>query len=373
MRVLHCYKDMYPPVLGGIETHIYALAHGLKHQVDVEVLVSNRRFRTEREYADGIRVTRVADLGRVASAALTPTYPSWLAGADADILHFHFPNPTSEMSYLVARPPGKVVVTYHSDIVRQKGLLQLYKPFMKRFLQFADRIIVTSPNYLDTSPWLVAVREKCRVIPLGIDVEPFRQTGQVRADAAEIRRELGDRLLLFCGALRYYKGLRFLLEAMQDVDAKLLVIGAGPLLPEEKKRAVDLGVSEKVHFVGELDHAEIPPWIHACDVLVLPSIYRSEAFGLIQLEAHACGKPVVSTSLDSGVPFVNEHEKTGLIVPPRDPAALAGALNRLLDNPEERAEMGDYARRRCEAEFTRERMCERVYALYRDVLGIPGN
>lgn len=369
MKIVHCYKDYYPPIVGGIECHINALAQGTRTRAEVEVLVSNRVFRTERTFVDGIRVTRVADLGRVASAAITPTYPAWLAGVDADILHFHLPNPTADLSYLLTKPKARVVVTYHSDIVRQSGALRFYAPFLRRFLKSAHRIITTSPNYLESSRFLKDVREKCRVIPLGIDASPFEMTPEIETRAGEIRAEHEGPLLLFCGALRYYKGVRYLIEAMDGIDAKLLIIGGGPLLEREVHRVEEKGLADKVTFVGELPHDQIAPYMHAADMLILPSIQRSEAFGLVQLEAHACGKPVVSTALDSGVPFVNEHGRTGLVVPPKDPAALREAINELLASPDRRAEMGQYARERCLSEFSVKLMCDRVMDLYQEVIG----
>lgn len=364
MKVLHCYKDYYPPVIGGIECHIHALARGTRPRVEADVLVSNRRFRTEIVFEDGIRVIKAADLGRVSSAALTPGYPAWLKGVDCDLLHFHTPNPTSELSYLLTKPDRPVVVTYHSDIVRQKAALRYYAPFLRRFLKAANRIIVTSPNYLDSSPFLQDIREKCVIVPLGIDVTPFANTPDVRQQADALAGEHGQPLLLFCGALRYYKGFRYLAEAMQRIDATLLVIGAGPHLPEEQRRVKDLGVADKVVFLGEKPHEELAPYYYAADLLVLPSIYRSEAFGLVQLEAHACGTPVISTNIASGVPFANEHGRTGLTVEPASPAALAEAVNELLADSNRRAEMGAYARERCLRDFTVEKMCERVLEVY---------
>ena len=176
MKVLQVYKDYFPPVRGGIEGHINLLANGLKENgVDVEVLVSNTSSRLEKENIDGIPITKVPQIGRYASASLNMNFSYWInkLGEKADILHFHFPNPTAEISYLVSGLNRKIVVTYHSDIIRQARLLKIYSPFLKQFLKKADDIIITSPNYLETSPYLADFKSKSTLVPFGINLSEF--------------------------------------------------------------------------------------------------------------------------------------------------------------------------------------------------------
>ncbi len=198
--------------------------------------------------------------------------------------------------------------------------------------RWADAIIATSPNYLATSIVLQAHRDRCHVLPYGIPVEQFEQ--QDDAAVASIRDRFGRRLVITVGRLIYYKGFDVLVRAMKDVDGALVIIGEGPLRPELEAQARDLGIADRVHFLGEIHNRDIAAYYHASDVFALASVARSEAFGIVQLEAMACGLPVVNTGLDSGVPFVSLDGLTGLTVPPGDSVALSRALNKLLDDDE---------------------------------------
>jgi glycosyltransferase involved in cell wall biosynthesis len=371
LRVLHVYKDYYPPVKGGIEGHMNLLARGLQARgVEVRVLVANNCFALQRETIEGVPVTLVPQLGRLASAPITLAFTRWIRelGAKSDILHFHFPNPTAEASYLFSGLEGKVVVTYHSDIVRQRFLKKFYHPLLMRFLGAADAIIATSPRYVESSPILSGFRDKCVVIPLGIDLTRFRLNLERTRKVSGIRARAGERLILFIGRFRYYKGLQVLLKAMEAIDGKLLLIGAGPLEGALRQQVKESGLEGKVVFLGELSDEEVVLHLHACDLFVLPSIQRSEAFGIVQLEAMACGKPVVCTELGTGTSFVNEHGKTGLVVPPSDAALLASSINELLSGREMREAMGDAGRKRVEEHFTRETMVEKTLDLYTSVV-----
>jgi rhamnosyl/mannosyltransferase len=352
-----------------MERHIAQLCNHFKDKFTVEALVCNRGLFTRIEDIDGVRVTKVGQLGRIQSAPLPPTFPLWLRKIDADIFHYHMPNPTCEFSHLLARPPGKVVVTYQSDIVRQEFLLKFYRPFLYKFLARAKAIIATSPNYVNTSPFLREFQAKCEIIPLGVDAAFFDSAGsRTQREIAKLQNMFGPDFILFVGKLRYYKGLQFLIEAMSAIEAQLVVIGTGPMERDLKALAANYQVADKVHFVGDVNEADLAAFYHACALLVLPSVYRSEAYGLVQLEAHACAKPVVSTRLGTGVEFVNLDGKTGLVVPPADAKALVEAVNLLLRDPERRKRMGDFAQKRARGEFSLQRMFEGVEAVYRKVL-----
>jgi rhamnosyl/mannosyltransferase len=282
------------------------------------------------------------------------------------------PNPTGEFSHLLVNPSGKLVATYHSDIVRQEFLLGFYRPFLRKFLARADAIMPTSPIYMETSPFLSVVKDKCEVIPLGIDTRMFDEVGiSMKPEIDRLRNLFGREFILFVGKLRYYKGLQFLIEAMPNIDVPLVVVGSGPMERDLKMLAANYRVTEKVHFMGELTEQDLAVFFHACSLFVLPSVYRSEAYGLVQLEAHVCAKPVVSTRLGTGVEFVNIDGMTGFVVPPADSPALANRINRLLADPDRRREMGEFAQKRAHSEFSLERMCERVEAVYRRVLARP--
>jgi rhamnosyl/mannosyltransferase len=350
-----------------MESTLFDLCDELKGKVDLRVLVANGGGTTRIEARDGLKVTRVGSLGTLFSTSICPTMPYWINKLQADIVQIHHPNPMANISYLLSNQPGKLIVLYQSDIVRQRISYKIYAPFLIRMLKRAHRIIVTSPNYLAGSPLLEKFKEKCVVIPLGIDLQKFEKKGRER-EIAKIRSQYGERIVLFVGRLTHYKGVPYLLEAMKKVSGRLLIIGKGELEGQLGNQIARNNLSGQVHFLGELGEGEMIPFFHACDLLVLPSITKNEAFGVVQLEAMACGKPVVSTRLATGVEYVNQNGKTGFIVPPRSPRALAGAINRLLEDEELRTQMGVEGRKRVKKEFTKEKMAHETLKLYEEVL-----
>ncbi|MBC7260476.1 MAG: glycosyltransferase, partial [Chloroflexi bacterium] len=371
MKILYIYKDYYP-VVGGIENHIRMLAEALAQQGhQVQVLVTHPTARTHVEEINGVQVFKAGRLATISSAPISLSLFAWAHRLEADIAHLHFPYPIGELAYLLAGRSRKMVITYHSDIVRQKYLLQVYKPFLYRLLARADKITVSSPNYIQSSPYLRPLADKCVVIPHGTDLQRFAETEAVRQRAKEIRGRYATPLILFVGLLRYYKGLSFLIEAMPAIAATLLIVGQGPEGKKWQALSQQLGLGEKVVFLGRVSDEELVALYHACDVFVLPAIHRSESWGAVQVEAMACGKPVISTELGTGTSFVNVHGQTGFVVPPKDSAALAEAINTLLQNEPLRKEMGQRARQRAFSEFSLPTMVERVLNLYHQVLGAP--
>jgi len=214
---------------------------------------------------------------------------------------------------------------------------------------------------------LPSYRERCRVIPFGIPVEQFQHCDPT--EVARIRDQYGPRITISVGRLVYYKGLEHLIQAMNKVQGRLLIVGDGPLRAKLEHQVRAQGIGDRVVFLGNLK--DLIPYYHAADLLVLASIARSEAFGVVQLEAMACGKPVVNTSLPSGVPYVSLDGITGITVPPANPEALAKAINLLLDDPIRRAQYGNAARRRVQAEFNLELMTRRTLQLYQSVMQFP--
>jgi len=372
LKILQIYKDYYPPVKGGIENHLNLLANGLAgrgHQI--QVLVSNTGMNMEIEDHQGIRIFKVPQLGRISSAPLNPTLPCWIRklGAGADILHFHFPNPSAEFSFLLSGLKKKFVVTYHSDIIRQVRTKKIYEPWMHRFLKRAEKIIVTSPQYLQTSETLRRYKQKCVLIPLGIDPARFQSHPKDGNDPEKLRKIHGAPIILFVGKLRYYKGVHVLIQAMQDIDAKLLLIGPALESSQIAQQISAANVNAKVDVLGELPDEVLSGYLNACDLFVLPSVRRSEAFGIVQLEAMACAKPVVCTELGTGTSYVNLHQKTGLVVPPDNPKALAEAINLLLDNPDLATRFGRNGLERVRTLFSLETMIKSMETLYHQIIG----
>ncbi len=393
MRVLHVYKDYYP-VLGGIENHIRSLAEGLAARGhEVSVLVCHLERQTTVEMMNGVRVIRAARARTIASTPLSAELPRLLAQERPDVTHLHFPYPFGEVSHWLLRylpnlskdkplearvlagvaaanredavgerfqaiSNSSTIITYHSDVVRQKVIGAFYKPVMRWGLRRAKVILATSPNYVVSSPELVRLGSKCLVLPLGIDVERFAAPPRTRRERPA---------LLFVGRHRYYKGLSDLLKVMPEINADLIVAGDGPMRPGWERLSSELMLGEKVRFLGTVPDGELAALYRSADIFVLPASARSEAFGIVLLEAMAAGLPCVTTELGTGTSYVVRDGVTGLVVPARTPPALAEALNRLLADEALRARMGEAGQARARREFRQETMVERVEAVYQSV------
>lgn len=371
MRVLHLYKA-YHPVLGGIENHLRLLAEGQAARGHaVTVLVSGADHRTSVVQRNGVRVIRAGRLTTLAATPLCPALPLLLARARPELVHLHHPFPPGDLATLLAARRTPLVVTYHSDIVRQRRLARALTPLFRRTLRRAARIIATSPAYIRSSPLLAPLASRCRVVPLGVPLDGFATTDP--AYVAALRARFPGPLVLFVGRLRYYKGADRLVRAMAHVPARAIFVGGDATVrrADLEQLAASLGVAERVHFVGEQPEPELRAFYHAADVFVLPAVERSEAFGMVQVEAQAAGLPVVTTELGTGTSYVTLHGRTGFVVPPDDVPALARALHVLVANPELAHALGAAGRARAAREFSLERMLERIEDVYAEALTDP--
>ena len=363
--VVHVGK-FYSPHVGGIETHLETLCRRLRKSMNVRVLVANDRRGDEDTIVDGVSVSRHAIQFNLAGAPVCLSMVRKIRRANADIVHVHLPNPAGIIAVMASGYRGRLVATWHSDIVRQRRLAQMFAPIQRRFLRNCDAIIATSSKYVESSIELARFRDRCHVIPYGIEVD------EIRRPDAEAVRSIRERypgpLIVTVGRLVYYKGIEYLIRAMKRIHATLLIVGDGPLRTSLEREATALGVGERVIFMGEMQPRDIVPYYHACDIFVLPSIARSEAFGIVQLEAMACGKPVVNTQIASGVPFVSLDDVTGLTIEPCNAAALEQAVNRLLADSELRARYGTAAIARVDNEFSSATMLRRTLDLYEQLL-----
>lgn len=347
----------YDPHIGGIETVMQQVAEGMKPYANVSVLTCrDSAGLAQKDRVRGIRVYRCGSLGTFASCPLSLDYISAFRRKVmvSDVVELHLPFPLADLACILSGYQGRVVVAWHSDIVRQKKMLVLYRPLMHALLRRADAIIVATQAHIDCSPDLYKYHEKCIVIPYGIDASLY--------DAALRIPILQDRLhsktakkILFVGRLVYYKGVDVLLEAFaalpESVNCELFLAGTGVLEEQLKTRAQELGVADRVHFLGRRMDADLRAAFADCDLFVLPSVANSEAFGIVQLEAMVYGKPVINTALPTGVPLVSVHGETGLTVPPSDAEALSNAMELLLRDDELRMQYGKAARRRVLEQF----------------------
>lgn len=368
MRVLHFYKTYYPDSFGGVEQVIFQLAEGgIRYGIDAEVLYLSASGATYDQPVNN-HITHRSKLDfQVASTAF-----SWSAFQDfarlareADLVHYHFPWPFMDMVHFVTRMNKPTVLSYHSDIIKQKHLLRLYQPLMHRFLSSMDRIVSASPNYLQSSPVLRRHIDKVCVIPYGLDKTTYAQPDAERLSTW--KKRIGERFFLFLGMLRYYKGLHILLDAMAGTSYPVVIAGAGPIEQELKEHAQRLGL-HNLHFVGQVSEEDKAALFHLCYAVTFPSHLRSEAFGISLLEGAMYGKPLISSEIGTGTTYINIDGETGLVVPPSDPSALRHAMKTLWDNPELASQMGQHAQRRYERLFTSERMTQAYVELYRNVI-----
>ena len=370
MQVTHLGK-FYPPVPGGMERVLQSLAEGERARgVDTRALVVATGRQTVVETVNGVPVTRAASIVRVGSVWFAPALVSLLARLETDILVLHEPNPMALFAYCLTRPRHRLIIWYHSEVLRPRWRYRLiYEPFLNIPLRRAQRIVVSSPALLEHAAALRPHARRCEVIPFGLDVAGPDAGSHPSVSA--VRSRWNGPIALFVGRLVHYKGADVLLRALARAEVAAVVIGDGPMRGELERLSRELQLESRVFFLGPLEDDAVAAWYAACDLFVLPSVTRAEAFGLVQLEAMARAKPVISTRLATGVPWVNADGVTGIVVPPADSDALAAALQTLAGDAELRARMGRAGRERFEQEFTRERMAERTTAMYERVMTGP--
>jgi rhamnosyl/mannosyltransferase len=279
------------------------------------------------------------------------------------------------LALLAAKPPQPVAVTYQSDIIRQRVRGLMFRPLERLAYRRVGSILQTSPMYADGSRFLRPYRDRLDVLANGIELGPYLDPSAAhRASAARIRASYRGPLWLCAGRLVYYKGLRNAIRALPHVEGTLIIVGGGPLRRALEKEARRRNVSDRVVFTGNLPHyLDIVPYYLAADAFWFPSNERSEGFGIVQVEAMACGLPVINAAIPhSGVAWVSLDGETGLTVPINDPIAFAGAARRLMADPELRRRLGDAARERAIREFDHEVMASRTLEVYRSLLGPSG-
>ena len=364
MRILQVYKDYYP-VVGGIENNLRDLAEAfVRRGHTVTALVTNPGRATVEENLNGVHVVKVGRLATVASTPLSLSFPRALRSIPADITHLHLPYPVGEVSQLLAGRRRPYVVTYHADVTRpvQVAIMRAYAPVLHLVLRRAARVIATSPNYVETSPYLRPIRDRVRIVTPSVDARRFTPRP---SDAPP-----HPPTLLFVGLMRHYKGVEVLLGAMTQlpVETRLLLAGDGPMRVEWEALRDALGLQDRVKFLGRVPDEDLPGLYQSADIFVLPATSRAEALGLVMVEAMMAGLPCVTTEVGSGTSYLVREGVNGYVVSPRAPDALAEALGRLTRDPALRARMGAAGRARALREFTLETMVQRVEDLYREIV-----
>lgn len=368
MRVLHVFKTYYPDTFGGVERTIHAIAKGaISHGIQSDVLSLSRDPVANSVEFDGHMAHKAKLDFEFASTGFSRAAVAKFKrlSASSDIVHYHFPWPFMDLLHVFHTPGKPTVVTYHSDIVKQKTLLQLYRPLMHRFLSRVDRIVATSPNYLASSDVLQTYRGKTEVIPLGLNETDYPHASEELKD--QWRARFPKPFFLFIGVLRYYKGLHTLIEAAKHVDADILIAGEGPVEEDLKSQAARAGLSN-VHFLGQISDLDKAALLDICTAFVFPSHLRSEAFGLSLVEAAMFGRAMISCEIGTGTSFVNRDGETGIVVPPESPADFANAMKRLLSEPQTVTAFSANARHRYMQELRADVMADRYCALYRSLV-----
>lgn len=351
--------------MGGIETALATLSRGLHAAgVDVSCVVAAVRGRGGEGLVDGVRVLRATTYGSVFSQPLAPGLVGLTRRTGSDVVHLHHPNPLGDLAALTDRP-RPLVVSQHSDVVRQRALRPFYGPLVRRAFARARFVTVASEQALRHSGELRGFEGKVRVIPYGVESGRFVATPAVQERALALREAWGGgAVVLGVGRLVGYKGFDVLLRAARGLDATVVLVGTGSEMPRLSALA-----GPRTVLTGPVAEAELPAFYRAADIFCLPSVTTAEAFGVVLLEAMANGLPLVTTALPTGVSAVNRDGRTGVVVPPGDAGALREALEALLGDGARRTAMGEEARRVYEEEYTARLMVERFLSLYREALG----
>jgi glycosyltransferase involved in cell wall biosynthesis len=367
MNILHVYKTYLTESHGGIEQAIKQITRGttlrgyknrifcLSKHTDCRVIQHEEAeiflYPLNFEIAStGFSFSAIAGFRKLAK---------W-----ADVIHYHFPWPFADLLHFMSRTKKPTVLTYHSDIVRQKKLLKLYSPLKRAFLNSVSKIVATSPNYLSTSEILQHYHYKTTVVPIGLDKSTYAQPSE--SVLKHWKKTVPERFFLFIGVMRYYKGLYILLDALKDHDFPMVIVGVGPMEQELKERVKQLKL-QNVYFVGALSDLDKIALLQLCAAIVFPSHLRSEAFGISLLEGAMFAKPLISAEIGTGTTYININQETGLVIPPSDPNALLTAMQFIWDNPQQAKEMGERAYQRYLSLFTAEKMVDSYLKLYTEL------
>jgi rhamnosyl/mannosyltransferase len=368
VRVLHFFKTYWPDTFGGIERSIHAIATGTAtHGIQTDVLSLSKKPKENTLKFDGHHAWKAKLDFEIASTGFSheAIYKFRTLAEQADVIHYHFPWPFMDLVDLLTTIKKPTVVTYHSDIVKQRLLLKMYAPLMRRFLRTKSIIVATSPNYLKSSSVLQACdQSRLRVIPLGLDdLNPSEFQNKSSSDWSKI---LPKNFFLFVGVLRYYKGIQYLIDAAKISKLPVVIVGDGPLYAQISK-SLNCDEDQNIILTGALSDMDKLELLKLCRAFVFPSHLRSEAFGLSLVEAARAGKPMISCEIQTGSSYVNKDRVTGIVVEPQNAFALAHAMKELAVDDTLCQQMGAQARYRYEAKFTSSLMAARYAAIYKEI------
>ena len=380
MKVLQLGK--FYPIRGGVEKVMWDLTRGLSERgIPCDMLCATLKSDPvdppdqprcritpegkEIRFNDFGRVICVPALAKKAATMLSPAMVRWLRrhAAEYDIIHVHHPDPMAALALRLSGYRGRVILHWHSDILSQKILLAFYRPLQSWLIRRAEKIVGTTPVYVRESPALRKVQDKVCYVPIGIQAVRFEENAAISLR----NRYPGKKIVVSLGRLIPYKGYDVLIDAAARLggDYQVLIGGKGPLQDSLQARLDALGLHGQVRLLGYVPDEMVPALYGACDVFVLSSVMKTEAFGIVQIEAMSCGRPVVATRIPaSGVSWVNEDGVSGLNVEPGDPQALADAIRRICDDPQTWQRYAEEARKRFDRLFTAQMMIDKMTDIY---------
>lgn len=371
IKVLNVYRTYFPDPPGGLQEAIRQIClTTARYGVDNTVFTLSPNPEPSIVDLSEARVVRERSLIAPASCDIggPAAFKTFSRNArQSYVVHYYHPWPFADLLNVTSRIRQPKVLTYISDVVRQRALNVVYSPLMWRHLQEMDVIVANCPVYAQTSPILshASIRDRVRVIPLGIDDQSYHKDGD---DGVFVRSGLDadEPYFLFLGVHRYYKGIHTLIEAAQYTRARIVIAGSGPKTSELEAQVALLGL-KNITFTGQVTDREKVSLFKGCRAFVLPSHLRSEAYGMVLVEASMMGKPMVSCEIGTGTSFINQGGLTGFVVPPESPVNLAEAVNALLEDGSLADRMGLAARCRYEQMFSGEALGRAYADLYREI------
>lgn len=356
IKILQVNKFYYPWI-GGVEKVVQDLSEGLRDRAYITFLACQPKGKMAEENISGVRVIKAGSLGKYFSMPISISFFKYFKklSEENDVICIHMPFPLADLASLLFGKKKKILIWWHSDIVKQKKLMLIYRPLLLWMLRRADAIIVATEGHISGSRYLKEFKNKCKIIPFGIDIKKYnKRNNKILTNL--LHKKLNKKVL-FVGRLVYYKGVEVLIESFKDVTGcELFIVGEGALRDDLKEKTRKYNLHNIVHFMGKLSDDDLKDAFSDCDIFVLPSVANSEAFGLVQLEAMVNKKPVINTYLATGVPFVSLDGVTGFTVKPGDSGNLADAIQKLVDDDELRKTFGDNAFDRVKNTFSQEKM-----------------
>lgn len=364
-KILQINKFYYPKI-GGIERIVQQIAEGLNKESGFQIDVLCCDKKEELEEVNGVRVWRTKILAKVFGMPISFDFFKTFKKIrnNYQILDFHQPFPLADLALFLFPTKAKIVVHYHSDIVRQRIVEIFVKPFIFNTLKKAKKIVVSNPNLIETSPILKRFQKKCVVVPFGVDISKFQNIDSSRVE--EIKKKY-SKFVLFVGRLSYYKGVEYLIKAIQKIPVNLVIIGEGPKRGKLERLVKKLKLKDKVFFLPFQREKNLKHFYHACFLFVLPSVYRSEAFGIVLIEAMACKKPVISTELGTGTSWVNQNNVTGFVVEPKNVEQLTRAIKKIINDIEIYQRFSENAFLRAREIFDEKKMLDKIKKVYLNI------